>query len=272
MPIITISRGSMSGGQALAEQVATALGVPCVGREIMVEASAKIGVPHDLLRQKLETSPGLWDRLTLERRMYVTAVQAALAETAASGNLVYHGYAGHLLLRGLPFVLRVRLIAPLSKRKQILAERQGLAPEAAEAHIRRVDEERARWTKFMYGVELGDPQLYDLVICLETMSLEGASRIVLEAVRLPEFAITEEAQQRLRDFGLACSVKLALATHPASRALELRVVAADGVVSLAGEPQSIPLARTSVRVEREVRSVVEGVPGVRTVRILDGIV
>ncbi len=102
MSIITISRGSMSGGQALAECLAGALGSPCVGREIVVEAAAKVGVPEKILAEKLERGPGVWDRLTLPRRMYVAAVQEALAEHAVKGDLVYHGYAGHLLLRGVP--------------------------------------------------------------------------------------------------------------------------------------------------------------------------
>ncbi len=91
MPLIIISRGSMSGGQALAECLAGALGSPCVGREIVVEAAARLGVPQQLLSEKLEKGPSFWQRLTMERRLYVAAVQAALAEHAARGDLIYHG-------------------------------------------------------------------------------------------------------------------------------------------------------------------------------------
>jgi len=268
MPIITISRGSMSGGQALAECVATSLSVPCVGREIVVEAAAKIGVSQDLLRAKLETSPGLWDRLTLERRTYVTAVQAALAEAAAQGSVVYHGHAGHLLLRGLPAVLRVRLIAPLPMRRQAVVERQALSADAAEEYIQHVDEDRVRWTKFVYGADLRDPQLYDLVISLEAMSLQSACRVVVEAARQPEYEITPEVRKRLADFVLACRVRLALASDPASRSLDLDIQATDGAVVIAGvQPQSTMLARTGARVEGEVRAVAEAVPGVRSLEI-----
>ena len=272
MPIVIISRGSMSGGEELAQHVATTLSLPCLGREIVVEAAAKIGVPQDVLRKKLVTSPGLWDRLTFERRMYVTAVQTALAEAAADGNLVYHGHAGHLLLRELPFALRVRLIAPLARRKLAVVERQGLQPAAAERYVRQVDDERARWTRFMYNVDLADPQFYDVVVNLETLSLGAAGQIVLTAVAQPEFAVTAEVRRRLDDFVLACRVRLALATHPASRTLDLRVAATDGAVTLTGEPQSMLLARTSARVEREVRGIVEAVPGVGSVEIREGIV
>ncbi len=84
MPIITISRGTMSGGKALAECVAAELGCSCIAREVLLEGAAKLGVPEELLRERMERSPGLWERLTAERRTYVLACQSALAEHAAS--------------------------------------------------------------------------------------------------------------------------------------------------------------------------------------------
>jgi len=47
---------------------------------------------------------------------YLALVQAALAEEVRSGEVVYHGHVGHLLLQGGGPVLRVRVIAPLESR------------------------------------------------------------------------------------------------------------------------------------------------------------
>lgn len=268
MPVITISRGSMSGGQALAQCLCEALQIPCVGREIVLDAAARLGVSDQLLLAKLERSPGFWDRLTSERRMYVAAVQAALAEHVASGNLVYHGYAGHLLLANVPAVLRVRLIAPISMRVQAVVERQGLERGAAEAHIRKVDEERVRWTRLIYGVDLRDPGLYDLMINLDVMSVKSACSTVVEAARQPEFIVTPETLKKLADFALASRVRVALATHPTGRGLELEVSANDGTVIVTGEvPEPIMLTRASTRWEQELTSVIEAVPGVKGVRL-----
>ena len=68
MAIITISRGSMSGGEALAKRLADRLRYPILGREILVEAATKAGVSEEELTQKFERSPGLWDRMTSSRR------------------------------------------------------------------------------------------------------------------------------------------------------------------------------------------------------------
>ena len=116
MAIITISRGSKSGGVAFADCLAKSLGYPALAREVLVKAAEKLGVPEESLRGKIEQSAGFWERLTSDRRIYIVSLQSALADACVSGDLVYHGNAGHLLLKGLPSVLRVRLIAPMPMR------------------------------------------------------------------------------------------------------------------------------------------------------------
>ncbi len=269
MAIITISRGTMSGGRRLAECLAETLGAPCLGREALAEAAAaRLGVLPDVLRQKLESAPRLWDRLTSERRRYVTAAQAALAEHAVEGKLVYHGHAGHLLLRGVPAVLRVRLIAPLAARVGLLMDEHGMKREAAIEYIRQVDLERARWTRFIYDADLREPELYDLVVDLEVLSLKSACAVIAEAARQPEFAVDGDVQAALRDFALACRVKVALATEPATRPLELEVSAVGGVVNIEGTaPEAAMLTHVSSRLHQEVREVALAVEGVRGVEL-----
>jgi cytidylate kinase len=268
MPIITISRGSNSGGKELADRISSALGCPCIGSKILVEAATKLGVPDQVLIKKMEKEPGLWDRLTLERRIYVVAAQAALSEHVQTGNIVYHGMAAHMLLRGLPAVLRLNLIAPLEVRIQTLMERRGLTRQAAEQYIDNAESSRIRWTRFMYNVDVRDARLYDLVINLEGMSIQTACYAVLEVAKQPEFQITESVRARLVDFALICRVKVALATHPASRGLDLQVTADRGIVSILGEvPQSIMLTHISSRWEQELTQIVKDVEGVRRVEL-----
>lgn len=158
MPIITVSRGSMSGGKALAECLSRALGSPGVGREILIDATAKLGVPEPLLAKKMEKAP---DCGTSSRgsHVYLVAVQPALADHAEKGDLVYHCLAGHPLLRDVSGMLSIRLIVPLEMRIGAVMAREGLTRETAEHCIRKVDEDRIRLTRFMYGVDLQDPQL-----------------------------------------------------------------------------------------------------------------
>ncbi len=268
MPIITVSRGTMSGGKALAECLARSLGCACIAREVLLEGAAKLGVSEDRLREGMERSPGLWDRFSAERRTYVLACQAALAEHAAQGDFVYHGLAGHLLLRDLPEVLRVRLIAPLELRVKALAEHRRMPREEAERYIAEVDAQRARWTRLMYDVDIGDPGLFDLVLNLEKASLDSACGTVTAMARRPEFTIDEAARGRCAEFALASRVQLALDVHPSSQGLGLRVTARGRRVVLAGQiPQAQLASHATDRWKGELRKVAEAVPGVDGVEL-----
>jgi cytidylate kinase len=263
MAIITICRGTKSGGQALAECLAGHLGYPMLGREILQSTAADLGVSEQDLTRQFERAPKLWDRQGALRRVYIVAVQAALAEHVASGNLVYHGLAGQFLLRGLPAVLRTRLIAPVELRVHVLMETEGMEREAAERHIRDVDAARARWVKMMYGEHIEDPALYDVVINLTNGSIPAACAVVTKVVQQPEFTVTTDVETALENFRLACRVKLALVTAPDTRGFPLEVEAAGGVVEISGSAPLLSTGETGDRIAQVARSV----KGVREMRL-----
>ena len=82
MAIITISRGSMSGGMAFAECLAKTLGYPSLAREILIQAAGKLGVSEEKLRGKIEKSARFWERMTSDRRIYLIALQSARIESS----------------------------------------------------------------------------------------------------------------------------------------------------------------------------------------------
>ena len=263
MAIVTICRGSRTGGEALATCLAAELGYPVVGREVLQRAAADLSLTESILTDALERAPRLLERDRNERRAYVIAVQAALAEAAAAGDLVYHGLAGQLLLRGLPAVCRVRLIAPLAMRIGFVRERDGLDEAAAETFIRAMDESRARWVRQLYDERIGDPALYDVVLNLEHLDLEAACGLVRAVVRQPEFALTERVRAALGDFVLACRVRVGLLRDPDTRGLPLDVRAEAGRVEVFGSAPVLSSGETGNRVAALARSV----PGVEDVRL-----
>ena len=215
MAIITISRGTMSGGRAVAECLAVRLGYPCLGREVLQTAARTLGASEETVLRKLQTPPGPWDRLTRERQAYVVAVQAALAAHCLTGNLVYHGLAGQLLLRDVPGVLRVRLIAPVALRVQALVSQHARTNHAAaERFIRSVDQQRRRWVRRMYGVEIGDTALYELTINLESLTLGTACVMIAELAGQPHYEVTAETRQRLEAFAADCRRRVAEVIGP----------------------------------------------------------
>src|SRR5579875_225133 len=230
MAIITISRGSMSGGEALARCLADTLGYPTLGREVLVEATARLGVPEEGLREKIQTRAGHVERLATDRHVYLVGLQSTLAHRCVSGDLIYHGTAGQSLPKDVPNVRRVRLIAAMAMRVRAVMERQGLSAEAAQDYIRYVDQESIQWTKFAYGVDWRDPRNHDLVINLQRISLEGACAMVAGILGTLAYATTEEVKKKLQDFALACRVKVALVAKSKRHSIQFDVRAENGKV------------------------------------------
>ena len=124
MPIITIYQGASGEGQELAESVAQALGYRCVGREVLVEASRRYGIPEAKLNEIVEKGQHWWERLLQDLRPYRIALQATLCELAHDGKVVYHGHLGHELS---PYV-RKDVASRINVRR---GEREGQASESA---------------------------------------------------------------------------------------------------------------------------------------------
>lgn len=209
MAIITISRGTMSGGRAVAECLAGMLGYPCVANRVLQDAALKLGLPEDVVREKFETTPDLWARLNKDREIYLLAVKTALADRCLDGNLVYHGLAGQFLLADLPAVLRVRLIAPMERRIQYLTtEHHRLTTQAAREFIENVDRERERWVRVLFDADVEDPFLYDVTVNLRWLEVETACAGVATLTEHPIYEITDDVRARIEAFAARCHKRL----------------------------------------------------------------
>jgi cytidylate kinase len=255
MSVITISRGSFSGGKILAECLGRRLGYRCIDRDAIVLRAAELGASEKELKDALEKPPGFLERFQHKRYRYLALIQAALTEEVRTGRAIYHGLAGHLLLKGGNPILRTRIIAPLEVRIQMLQERLNFSRSRAIAYIENVDADRRKWTRFLYGVDWGDASLYDLVLNLEHITIEDACSMIASIVSERCFEFTPECQQRMDDLALGSRVRANLAIDPATSDLEVEVVAHSGAVSVRGQVGAI------AQIE-EVRRVASGTPGV----------
>jgi cytidylate kinase len=260
MPIITISRGSFSGGKTLAECLARRLGYRCIDRDVIVERAAAYGVSQNDLRDALEKPPRFFDRFMHERYFYLALIQSALTEEVREGRALYHGLAGQLLLRGGHPVLRVRIVAPTERRVKIMQERMKSSRKDAIAYIKKEDGDRRKWTQFLYGVDWEDPSLYDIVINLENLGMEEACRVISSLALELRFESTPESQRRMDNLAIASRVRADLAINRSTSGLELDVAAHDGAVTITGKLAAMDQID-------EVRRVASGAPGVVSVNL-----
>ncbi len=213
MSIITISRGSSSMGKAVAEKVAATLGYQVLSRDLLLNASDKFHVSQQTLLQALHDAPGLKDRYKNTKQIYIAYVRATLLEMVAGDNVVYHGLAGHLLLKELDHVLKIRIIGNLENRVMRKMREDGIAHHEAQSLILADDAQRKKWTRQIYGVDPADNTLYDMVICIDKLSVDDAAQFICGAASSTAFRSTEACLRKARDLSLACNVKAALVTE-----------------------------------------------------------
>jgi cytidylate kinase len=183
MAIITISRGSYCGGRELAELVSSELNYKCISREDLLSRASAYNLPKEQMDKAKIRSPNFLDWILGRKALYISVMRTILLEEEDSGNIVYHGMAGHLLLKDYPAILKVKVLAPLKYRIEYVMRTHGMSQEQAIGYIRNMDRERARWTRHLYGVDWNDPFLYDLVINLQQMDLSAAVSIICQSAR-----------------------------------------------------------------------------------------
>src|SRR5919108_559051 len=130
----------------------------------------RYGLVEEKLSHLDESKPTLFERFDAETRHYITVLQTTLLEFAEQDNAVLMGRGGQWLLRGIPHVLRVRVIAPFDQRERQwikrTADMTGETPtqRAAADFVRRDDAEKSGRMRYLYEVDIADPMLYELII------------------------------------------------------------------------------------------------------------
>ncbi|MFO7965946.1 MAG: cytidylate kinase-like family protein [Desulfobacterales bacterium] len=263
MAIITISRGSFTKGMEIAEAVARQLDYDCVSREVILNASDRFNIPEIKLKKAIHDAPSILDRFSHGKTAFISFYQSALTRRVQKGDVVYHGLAGHLLLKGVPHVLKVRIIADLSVRIKNEMEQNGISEQEARNLIIKDDEERRNWTRSLYGVDPWDSSLYDLVICINTFTVENAVDFICRAAGLEQFQQTPASEQMMKDLALASEVKAALIEHQLD-------------VAVSSEYQNVIIyskayGRNLQKLEQRAKSLSKNIPEINNIEVHAGI-
>jgi len=174
---------------------------------VLLEASELFGIPELKLMHAIENAPTLLERLGRDRKKYISYIRTALLRSVQKGNVVYHGFAGHFFLQGIPAVLKVRVFADIEERVKEEMEHESINAEKARQMVIKDDEERRKWALSLYGMDTTDPALYDMLLHIGSLSVEDAARLVAQTARLPSFQMSPEAKKLLNDRVLASQVE-----------------------------------------------------------------
>jgi len=212
MATLTISREYGSGGFEIGNRVAERLGYQFVDKERLFQDMERAGPRWARVAREVdEVCPTLWERHDWQYRGYVSQMESLILEYALAGNVVIIGRGGFFLLGGVPFCLRVRLVAPLEARLEAIMAREGLTREAARRLIAKVDSERACYIKANYGSDWDADSLYDLSLNTASLTYDRVVDILVEGLAAKDRLATPEAKARLALMALGYRLKARIA-------------------------------------------------------------
>jgi len=174
-------------------------------------------------------------------------------------NIVYHGMAAHYFVSDVAHVLKVRVIADMKHRAASVAKRDGVDEREALATVKRGDEKRSKWSRDLYGIELGSSTLYDLVLRLNRLTKDDAVEIVSRAAQRDSFQTTPESVRRMEDLVIRAEVIVALV----DTAPKAEVTCRHGHVSISTRAR----VHSGDAFAEEVEALATGVPGVERVEV-----
>lgn len=256
MTVIAMTHEMGSLGKDVALELAKTMNLSVLRKEVVENVAGKMHVPRSLINRLREGKAGLIERATTDKKRVAIFTAEEVFELANQGNVVIRGWGATCLLRPVPHVLCVRIARSMPKRVEWLMNYLETDDrELAESEILRSDSAHASRIQEQFGVNWGDPLLYDVVLNTDRLSVAACVEQITLLCNRPEFKLTEESHELLADLTLAARVRAALKVEETTQDINITIEAQNGKLTLSGivlNPQE----------KSEVERVVALVPGV----------
>jgi cytidylate kinase len=263
MPVIFISRGTMSGVHLLVDCLHSKTGIRCISHEDLVKDVDKHGEIAARVLEKLAEAASAYDQFSELRWPYMVLMRKALLEEIRHDDVVYHGYSSHLLLPAFRHFVRVRIEAPLEMRVTMTMQRLACNEEKAREYIIEADDHRIKWARFMYAHDIRNAMLYDLIVNLDRITLEAACGILECIMAEEDFQASLESRAEVERLYLATKIEESLVTDTRTATLEISAeVQNDGIHLIGPYIEDSELAT--------IMEIVQAVSGTMIVRYTPG--
>ena len=117
----------------------------------------------------------------VEDDVYIEAIESTMKEMAADGDVVFIGRGGHVILKDMPNVLRVGVVASFEDRLKTLMTREAIHRDKAIVTLEQRDQARKHFFKKYFELDEPDnPNLFHFTINSSEMSTNYAAEMVIQ--------------------------------------------------------------------------------------------
>jgi cytidylate kinase len=186
MYFITVSEMVGTNGQKIAQEVAKTLNYVYYGEAGLLKAAGEMGFLSDV-QQMDEKAPHLFEKFFSEKpKIHLDRLQSVIFEVAKKGDAIFFGRGSQLLLRSFDCALHVLVTGSKEKRIQRVMEDHQVGREVAERIIERSDNDKRGFLRFAFDEDWLNPQLYDLVINSDKLSVASAAKMIIDGAKSDE--------------------------------------------------------------------------------------
>lgn len=211
MNFITFSRKMGAEGTEIAQRVAKEMKYAFYDTEDIEKKAKEMGFLGDIKEINDKAPPPLKRLFSYRPEISLDHLYTVIYELARQGSAVILGRGSNLLFGSLPYALHVRVTASRGKRVRNL-EGRGYKRQAAVTVMEKSDQERESFVKFAFHRDWDDPNLYDIVLNMDKLTVHTAVEMILSAARANEAGgRANEVMTSLEMMELAVQVGTALA-------------------------------------------------------------
>ncbi len=183
MYFITISEMLGTKGGQIAQEVAKALNYTYYGEAELLKSAEEMGFLSDVKKLD-EKGPHFFERFFSERpKVSLDRLQSVILELAKKGNALFFGKGSQLLLNSFHCALHILVTGSLEKRIQRVMEENRVSRDIAEKMIHRSDQDKRGFLRFAFEEDWLNPNLYDLVLNTDKLSIDSAVQMVVGAAK-----------------------------------------------------------------------------------------
>lgn len=185
MAVVSISRQVGSYGEEIAALVAEKLGYTLIegGDIYQLAQSCEVEFKKECALYENEMIDGFWERFFLNKPANASLLAAINYELAARNNVILIGRGSQIAFRKIPWVIKVRVIAPKEIRVKRLSGAKGFSIKESHKYVDNYDKDRRGLIEQLYKIDARDWSLfYDLVINTSDINPDNAADLISLAV------------------------------------------------------------------------------------------
>jgi cytidylate kinase len=253
MAIITISRELAALGDETARELASQLNCRFVDKNVLEERIKSYGITGRKFFKYDEKKPSFWASLSQDRDDYLHYLRCAVIDEAGQGSAIFIGRGAGVILKNVPGVFSVFLVAPPEIRIERVKSYFHCDDKRAQQIIEQSDQDRTGFHRYFFDVQWKAANNYHLALNTGHLHPELCAEIIKYMEdRTITSDLEAQSSRRIGELALGQKLKTCILYEKEVPIHFMEASVSDNKVFLYGVANSQSLIEAAVSIAKEV--------------------